>query len=153
MDKTELKEVLDSHAKWLNDEECGERANLSRANLSRADLRSANLSRADLSGVDLSGADLRSANLSGVDLSGVDLSGVDLSGANLSGVDLDYATLPLSCGGLNFKIDERLAKQFLFHALNLIQYSDIEIPKDRESLINYANEFHRGDVERLKEEE
>ena len=51
-----LKEVLENHKKYLNDEEDGERANLS-----YADLRSA-----DLSYEDLSYADLRSADLSDI---------------------------------------------------------------------------------------
>jgi hypothetical protein len=65
--KTEdLKIVLEKHLAWLNNENGGERANLSRADLSgatlsRADLLGATLSRADLSGADLSGADLSGA--------------------------------------------------------------------------------------------
>lgn len=49
----ELAEVIESHGKWLRDEEGG----------SYADLRGA-----DLSGADLSGADLSYANLSRADL-------------------------------------------------------------------------------------
>ena len=36
--KEQLAEILEKHKKWLNDDECGERANLSGANLSYADL-------------------------------------------------------------------------------------------------------------------
>ena len=115
----ELKNVLDLHKKWLNDEPTGVRyscpygadlsgADLRSANLSGADLRSANLSGADLRSADLrsanlSGADLWSANLSGAYLSranlsgaylrSADLSGANLSGANLSGADLSGANL------------------------------------------------------------
>jgi hypothetical protein len=53
MNKEELKEILDSHKKWLNNEPDGK----------RADLRFADLSGADLSGANLSGADLRGAGL------------------------------------------------------------------------------------------
>ena len=63
MTQEELNVVLEKHKKWLNDEDGGERANLS-----DADLRGANLSDADLRGADLSGADLRGANLSDADL-------------------------------------------------------------------------------------
>lgn len=48
MTQEELNVILDEHRKWLNDEEGGERADLSRANLG---------------GAYLSGADLHGANL------------------------------------------------------------------------------------------
>ena len=83
-----LNEILEKHLKWLNDENGGERADLSKADLSGADL-----SKADLSGADLSGADLYIADLSGADLSGADLRGANLRGANLSGADLRGANL------------------------------------------------------------
>ncbi len=58
-----ITEILESHTKWLNDEDGGIRADLRGANL-----RDANLRRANLSGADLSGADLRDANLRGANL-------------------------------------------------------------------------------------
>ena len=58
-------EVLQRHAKWLKNEEGGEKANLR-----GADLQGANLRGADLQGADLRGADLRGANLRGADLQG-----------------------------------------------------------------------------------
>ena len=93
-----LNEILEKHTKWLNDENGGERANLSGANLSGADLRGANLSGADLIGANLSGANLYIANLSGANLRGADLRGADLIGANLNeanlrGADLNEANL------------------------------------------------------------
>jgi len=66
----ELKEILNKHLKWLENEEGGE----------HADLRDANLSGANLGGVNLSGAYLSGANLGGVNLSGAYLSGVNLRG-------------------------------------------------------------------------
>ena len=108
MTKSELNEILEKHRKWLNDEEGGEKANLSwanlsgenlsgadlrRANLSWANLSWANLSGENLSGADLSGADLRRANLRQANLSWANLSGADLSGADLSGADLRRADL------------------------------------------------------------
>ena len=59
----DLKQILELHKKWLNNEDGGK----------RADLRGADLRGADLSGANLSGADLRGAYLSGADLSGADL--------------------------------------------------------------------------------
>jgi hypothetical protein len=94
----DIKQVLDLHKKWLNDEEGGERADLRRANMGDADLgdanlRDANLGDANLGGANLGDANLRRANLRDADLSGADLSGADLSGADLRGADLRGADL------------------------------------------------------------
>ena len=56
MTKAELDKILELHKKWLNDEEGGERANLSGADLSGANLSNADLYRANLLNADLSGA-------------------------------------------------------------------------------------------------
>ena len=80
----ELKRILDRHAKWLDDAEGGERADLSEADLSDANLWETNLSEANLSEANLSGANLSWADLSEADLSGANLSEANLSGANLS---------------------------------------------------------------------
>jgi uncharacterized protein YjbI with pentapeptide repeats len=104
-----LKEILEQHKLWLEDKTKGKRA--------------------DLSYVDLSYADLSDANLSGADLSGANLRYVNLRYADLSGADLDFSQLNLSCIGLNFKIDERLAKQIAYHLINLMQYSKIDTKK------------------------
>lgn len=98
-----IQEIIESHDRWLRNEEGGERANLRSADLSSADLSGADLSGADLSSADLycadlssadlSGADLRSANLRSADLSGADLRSANLSGADLRGADLRSADL------------------------------------------------------------
>ena len=61
MDNEKLKEILERHRKWLNNEDGGERANLCGANLCGANLREANLRRADMREANLYGADLRGA--------------------------------------------------------------------------------------------
>ena len=76
--KEQLSEILAKHKVWLNNEEGGERANLSYADLSNADLSNADLCGADLSNADLRYANLRYANLSYTNLSNADLSGADL---------------------------------------------------------------------------
>ena len=73
MNKEELKEILDSHKKWLHNEPGGEKADLR-----DADLRDANLRSADLRFADLRGANLRFADLRGADLRFADLRGADL---------------------------------------------------------------------------
>jgi hypothetical protein len=120
-------------------------ADLLWVNLRGADLTGANLRGANLRGADLTGANLRGANLRGADLTGANLTDADLTDANLRRTDIDYSCLPLWCGGLDFKIDERIAKQLMYHVLNLMIYSDIEIPDSKEELIKFANEFHRID--------
>ena len=61
--KAQLAELLAKHRAWLNNEDGGERANLSSADLSSSDLRYADLSYTNLSSADLSSADLSYANL------------------------------------------------------------------------------------------
>ncbi len=96
MDNEKLKETLERHRKWLDDEDGGERADLREANLCVADLREANLRGADLRGADLRGADLRGANLRGADLYGANLRVADLRGANLREAK-NIPFIPLVC--------------------------------------------------------
>ena len=110
-------------------------ANLSGANLGEADLRGADLSGADLSGADLRGANLRGANLREA----------NLAGENLRGADLDFSCLPLWCGGLHLKGDKRLACQLAYHLCSM-QCDDAEYLKMRNSILDFANQFHRADA-------
>ena len=94
-----LNEIIESHGKWLRNEEGGEKANLRGANLRGANLRGANLGGANLGdaylgganliGADLGDANLRDANLRGANLGGADLGGAYLRGANLRGANLN----------------------------------------------------------------
>ncbi len=129
-------------------------ANLTGANLTGADLTGANLTEADLRGADLRGADLR-----GADLTEADLTGANLRGADLRGADLDFSCLPLRCGGLRWKIDKRLACQLAYHLCSM-QCEDEEYINMRNSILEFANQFHRvhecgklDPVEIKKEEE
>ena len=98
-------------------------ADLSDANLRGANLRGADLRGADLRGADLRGADLRDADLSDANLRGADLSDADLSDANLSDASLDYSCYPL-CS---------------------MQCDDADYIKMRNSILGFANQFHRVD--------
>ena len=111
--KTRLDKILSDHANWRKGTG-GCRANLSWANLSGADLSKANLS-------------------------GADLSGADLSWANLSVANLDFGSWPLWCGSLHPKIDERLGRQLLYHALAVCAPWVTPTKKQRD----WANKFHR----------
>ena len=129
------------------------RADLRRANLSDADLRGANLRRADLSGANLSDADLRGANLSGANLSDADLRGANLRRADLRRANLDYSCYPLWCGSLHLKADKRLACQLAYHLCSM-QCDDADYIKMRNSILGFANQFHRADeCGELKERE
>ena len=113
-------------------------------NLRGADLRGADLRGADLSEADLSGANLSGAKLRGADLSRAKLSEANLSGADLSEANLDFSCLPLWCGGLHLKGDKRLACQLAYHLCSM-QCDDAEYLKMRNSIIGFANQFHRAD--------
>ena len=117
------------------------------ADLSGADLKGANLKGADLRGVNLMEANLRDTNLINTDLRGADLRGADLRGANLrganiKGADLDYSCYPLWCGSLHLKADKRLACQLAYHLCS-IQCDDADYIKMRNSILDFANQFHR----------
>ena len=136
MTSEEIKDVLDSHQKWINGEDGGERANLSEANL-----RWANLSEANLRGADLSGADLYLANLSEANLRGADLSRADLREADLSGANFDFSCFPLWCGGSRFKCDTKLVYQILLHICTLDFLDDEGI---KELIMPFAQKSHRA---------
>ena len=128
-------------------------ADLSDANLSDASLSNANLRGADLSDANLSDASLSNANLRGADLSDASLRGADLRGADLRGADLDYSCYPLWCGSLHFKADKRLACQLAYHLCSM-QCDDADYVKMRNSILGFANQFHRVDkCGELKERE
>ena len=149
MTSEEIKKVLDSHQKWINDEDGGKRANLRWADLSCANLSGAKLSRADLREANLRLADLRWADLRGANLRLADLRGTNLSGADLRWADLDLSCFPLWCGGSKFKCDTKLVYQLLAHICTL-DFPDDEGIKD---LIRpFAVKSHRAVDLGLKEE-
>ena len=98
----------------------------------------------DLRGADLRGADLRGADLSDADLSDANLRGANLSDANLRGANLDYSCYPLWCGSLHLKADKRLACQLAYHLCSM-QCDDADYVKMRNSILGFANQFHRVD--------
>jgi uncharacterized protein YjbI with pentapeptide repeats len=93
INQNELKDILEKHKLWVNNEPNGERADLTGADLHGADLTGADLRGANLSGANLHGANMNSVDLSGTDLRDAYLSGTDLNGANLSGANLRDAYL------------------------------------------------------------
>ena len=108
------------------------------------DLRGANLSHINLSHTNLSHTDLSYTDLKGAVLNGAVLNGAVLKGANLKGADLDYSCYPLWCGSLHLKADKRLACQLAYHLCS-IQCDDADYIKMRNSILDFANQFHRVD--------
>ncbi len=93
MNRDKIKQVLDLHKKWLNNEQGGVKANLRGAELSEADLQGAYLCAACLCSADLQEANLRGADLCGAELNEADLREADLRGAYLHGVELSEADM------------------------------------------------------------
>ena len=82
-----------------------------------------------------------------------DLRGADLSNANLSNANLDYSCYPLWCGSLHLKANKRLACQLAYHLCSM-QCDDADYVKMRNSILGFANQFHRVDeCGELKERE
>jgi hypothetical protein len=119
--KDELKEILEFHNKWLNDEEGGTRANLTRANLIRANLDGANLTRANLYGANLYGANLDGANLDGANLTRANLDGANLDGANLYGANLTRANLTRAVGNLKHIKVIQCETYYIAYTSNVLQ--------------------------------
>ena len=124
----QLDEILKKHKKWLDNEDGGEKADLTYADLTNADLTYANLTNADLKYADLTYA--------------------DLTYANLTCADLDFSSFPLWCGSLKAQLDDKLIIQLLYHLLSAAKYSkniSAEIKQTLlcDDLICIANKFHR----------
>lgn len=92
------------------------------------------------------------------DLRRADLRRADLSEADLSEANLDFSVLPLWCGSLNVKVDDRIVRQLLYHVIRIAQVSSLSQElKDAllsKALIKQANLFHRatdGGVEKIEE--
>jgi uncharacterized protein YjbI with pentapeptide repeats len=128
MDNKELQEILRLHKLWLKGSLDGKCADLQDANLQDANLRNANLRDANLWNADLWGANLRDANL--------------------RDANLDYSCWPLWCGSLDAHIDDRIARQLLYHLIRPCLVSpdvseDFKRALFTPELIAEANAFHR----------
>lgn len=90
------------------------------------------------------------------------LQDANLQDADLQGADLDYSCWPLWCGSLGVHIDDRLAKQLLYHLLYNAAYSkniseEVKNALLKPDIVALANEFHRvdecGKIEAIRTEE
>ena len=89
----QLNEILKKHKKWLDNEDGGERADLTNANLTYANLTNANLTYANLTNANLTYADLTNANLTNANLTNANLTNANLKHADLTYADLTNADL------------------------------------------------------------
>ena len=167
MTQEELNKILDKHEKWLNDEEGGERADLSGKDVQGLDFSFRNLKRAYMAGTNMEGADMIRANMIGAEMTGanmtranmigVNLTEADMTGTNMAGANIDFSALPLWCGGLDFKIDERQAKQLMYHVVNLMQHSELDTKKVfKKHMYKWLEDSHivtKHGQPKLKEEE
>lgn len=70
--------------------------------------------------------------------------------ADLYDADLDFSCWPLWCGGLGVKIDDRIARQLIYHVCSAV-VSSPEISDSIKSVmlsrpvLDIANKFHRVD--------
>ena len=73
--------------------------------------------------------------------------------ADLTGADIDFLCLPLWFGSLKMITDRKQRVQIAFHLASLIKHG-ADVGDDEKALYNtmldYVNEFHRGDVSRLE---
>ena len=120
MDKARLNEILEKHKKWLNFENDGVRADLSHSDMSHSNLSHSNLNKSDL------------------------------SHSNLSHSNIDYSCWPLWCGSLDVHIDDRIARQLLYHLMRPCLVSpdvseDFKRALFTPELIAEANAFHRAE--------
>ncbi len=88
--------------------------------------------------------DLRDADLRNADMRNADLRDANLRNADMRGANLDFSCWPLWCGGLHVRADKRIAVQLVYHLCSL-QCDDEEFVKMRNSILEFANQFHRVD--------
>jgi hypothetical protein len=93
MTTEKLKEILEKHKKWLNDEDGGVRAEFYGNNLSGINMCDADLRYAIFVGVDLSHAILKKCKLSYSVLCGITISKADISFSNMSFADMSIADM------------------------------------------------------------
>ena len=172
--KDDLRGILEKHKKWLNGEDCGEKADLRNVDFLNFDLQGVDLRGSDLQGSDLQGSDLQGSNLrwsnlrwsnlrwsnlqgsnlqgsnlqgsdlQGSNLQGSDLQGSNLRGSNLRGADIDFSCWPLWCGSLDVTVDKRIAAQLAYHFCRLV-CDDDEVKQAQKMLAPLADQFHRAE--------
>ena len=144
MTKQAIEDMLNSHAKWLNNEYDGQRANMRHANMQGADIRGVDMQDADMRRANMQGANFGGANMQGANMRCADMQGANMRGADMRGADIDYACWPLWCGSFDVIVDARIAAQLAYHFCRLVCDDPMYIAA-RNAIVEFANQFHRVD--------
>ena len=144
MTKQAIEDMLNSHAKWLNNEYDGQRADMRGADMQGANMRHANIRGANFGGTNMRGANMRGADMQDADMWGADMQGANMRGADMRGADIDYACWPLWCGSFDVIVDARIAAQLAYHFCRLVCDDPMYIAA-RNAIVEFANQFHRVD--------
>ena len=120
----ELKNILELHKKWLNNEEDGERADLSYVDLVGVDLSYTDLTGANLSYADLTDANLKRTKLRDADLTKAILIGANLTNCNLYNTKLLYAKIDNMISIGNLGDNNRIAYYFYKEDRVICDYFD-----------------------------
>ena len=144
MTKQAIEDMLNSHAKWLNNEYDGQRADMRGADMQGANMRHANIRGANFGGTNMRCADMRGADMQDADMWGADMQGANMRGADMRGADIDYACWPLWCGSFDVIVDARIAAQLAYHFCRLVCDDPMYIAA-RNAIVEFANQFHRVD--------
>lgn len=80
----------------------------------------------------------------------LDSNGEESVHADLRRANMDYAVLPLWCGGLHMHVDDRIGIQMLYHAVANILFSKntsvwLKKAVSLKTILNVVNKFHRVD--------
>jgi len=94
----------------------------------------------------------KEVNLEGADLGGADLRWANLRGADLVRANLDFSCMSFHCNHLKPKTDRKLRVQLCYHLASWMKNAD-NLDEDEKKILaelkDYANEFHREEVERI----
>lgn len=90
----------------------------------------------------LDGSEKPFTTLVGADLTHANLTHADLTHANLTGADLRYSEWPLWCGSLGVKVDVKIARQLVYHAL-MVDCADPEFQAIKAVAKEFANGFQK----------
>jgi uncharacterized protein YjbI with pentapeptide repeats len=122
-----------------------------------ADLRYSDFTDTDLQKTFFEGSDLRWAHLENACCIGTRFTNTNLSFAyttgttnfrlaQLEGAKLNFTTLPLSCNGLDWIVDEQFAAQLAYHFCRM-KCSSKKVIQAQNALLELANKFHRIDFD------
>lgn len=165
MTQEEIKGIVALHKKWLDGEDCGERANftnqglicknlsdelLCQAYFTEARLKYTLLIDANLKGADFSGANLFSAGLENANLQGANFAGANLFGAFLSGANLTNIKVSPDTQGLFLACPSHGAFTAFKRASDYIVVLEIPADAKRSSATTYKCRCNKAKVLRIE---